>query len=263
MSATRLAEEDQAVAVNDFLAFVVGQNFPDLGTVFSADLGDFSGGELGDSAADQCLGWADDVDDVASAEGAFAGDNSFGEEAFAVFDKGFGGSGVDADGAAAGLEKGEPAFLGFERSAGGEKVGAGVVAGEDFMDDIGFGAAGDEDAAAGAVADSGRFEFRDHAADGGGTGCAAREFADVGIHLADDRDDFPGSFHVNQSGSRGEDDEVVGPDEARDRRGENVVVAEFDFNLLGADRVVFVDDRDDAIFEESLEGGAGVQVAFP
>ena len=58
----------------------------------------------------------------------------------------------------------------------------------------------------------------------------------------------------------GEDDQRIGLDQVGDQRPQGVVVAEFD--LVGDDGVVFVDDGDDAEFEQRAQRGTRIEIAF-
>jgi len=72
----------------------------------------------------------------------------------------------------------------------------------------------------------------------------------------------PGVFSgiaVEEPVDVGENHQQVGFHEVGDQGREVVVVAEAD--LVDDHRVVFVDDRDDAVFEEGHQGVAGVEVA--
>ena len=57
-----------------------------------------------------------------------------------------------------------------------------------------------------------------------------------------------------------EKDQQVRLDEGHHNRGEAVVVTEFD--VIGGDGVIFIDDRDRAEFKELVEGVAGVPAAL-
>ena len=58
----------------------------------------------------------------------------------------------------------------------------------------------------------------------------------------------------------GQDDQRIGFDQVGDQGAQGVVVAKFD--LVGNDRIVLVDDRDDAEFKQGGERRSGIQVAL-
>jgi len=64
-----------------------------------------------------------------------------------------------------------------------------------------------------------------------------------------------------QAGDHAQDDEERGLEQVGDHRGEPVVVAELD--LVDADGVVLVDDRDSVPVEEGAQRVAHVEVARP
>ncbi len=225
----------------------------------AGDLRDVGVAEGGLAAGDHGVVGGYDVDDVAGGEAAARAGDADGEQAAALVAEEGDGVGVDQDVAGGALVVGDPAFAGFEGDAGGHEIGAGVVAAEEAGEDVGLGAAGDEDAAAGAKGDLGGGDLGDHAAGGGDVGRAAGHGLDLGRDFFDDRDDFAGALQVDEAGGGGEDDELLGVDEAGDEGGEGVVVAELD--LGGADGVVFVDDGDDAVADELLEAGLHAEVA--
>ena len=63
-----------------------------------------------------------------------------------------------------------------------------------------------------------------------------------------------------QAGLVGQDDQGLGFDQVGDQGAQGVVVAELDF--VGDDRVVLVDDRNDAELEQGGERRSGVQIAL-
>ena len=74
------------------------------------------------------------------------------------------------------------------------------------------------------------------------------EVGDDRHHLARAR--RAGVARVIEAVDDAEDDEQGGPQQIGDHRGEPVVVAELD--LVDADRVVLVDDRDGIVFEQAV-----------
>ena len=154
------------------------------------------------------------------------------------------------------------AFAGFEFGNEGGEAGADGFAGDDIPDALGVAAVGDDDFTTGAAGKVGCLKFGEHAAGANTIGCTASDLPDFGGNFGggDFADDLCVGVAARVGGVEavlvGEEHEKVGFDEVGDECGEVVVVTEADF--FGADGVIFVDDGDDAVLEEGLEGIAGV-----
>ena len=150
------------------------------------------------------------------------------------------------------------------RSRERQEGGADLFAGDDIADDALTPSTRDHGANAGSSGDSRGFQFGAHPAGaytaGGGACKRGKGFIDAG----DGCDQFRRRRAENggigvEPFNIGEDEQQIGLDQSRDQRRQGVVVAELD--LIDGDRVVFIDDRDDAHLQQGQQGVAGIQEA--
>ena len=254
-----MLQQHQVVAVDDFEAFAGGEEGLHLLAAETGDPGDFDVAEGGLAAGDHGVVGRDYINDLAGRETTAGAGHTDGEQAAALVAEHGDGVGIDQHAAGGALVVGDPALARLQGHAGGNEVGAGIVAAEQAGEDVGLGAAGDEDSAPGTQGDLGRGDLGNHAARGGDIGGAAGHGLDFGRDLLDHGEDLARALHIDEAGGGGEDDELLGVDQAGDEGGEGIVVAELD--LGGADGVVFVDNRHDAVADELLEAGSHAEVA--
>ncbi|EON24810.1 phosphoglucomutase/phosphomannomutase [Nocardioides sp. CF8] len=153
----------------------------------------------------------------------------------------------------------EPEETGGAALAGGEEDGAHLSTCQRGLRLVGR---GEDDRDAGTRGDPGGIDLGDHAAgaDARGAGCADRDGGQV-VRRAHHRHELrtrAARGSVVEAVDVGEQDQQVGVHEVRDQRGQPVVVTEAD--LGGGDRVVLVDDRQDAELEQLGERLVGVAV---
>lgn len=157
------------------------------------------------------------------------------------------------------------AFARFELADEGAEAGTHRFAGDDIPDAFGVLAVGDDYLTTGATGELGGLQLGVHATGAQSIAGAACHLPDFGGNLrtGDVADDFGVGIAAWVGGVEavliGEEHQQVGFDDIGDQGGEVVVIAQADF--LGADGVVFVDDRHHAVLDEGFEGVARVEVA--
>ena len=154
--------------------------------------------------------------------------------------------------------------------ASGEQCNAGVQLGADAFtlcqtwQYLRFASAGDDGAGATAHGAFGCQYFGEHAAFANAAACATRHLFEWFQARRCALDEFGVRVFARvggeQSGLIGEDDEYVGLDQVGHQCAEGVVVT--DFNFIGNDGVVFVDDRHNAQMQQGEHGRARIQIAF-
>src|SRR5574343_1019006 len=259
----RLTQGDQVVAVHCCRFVDVAEDAFDLGGRFAGDQAGFAAAVVAQAAGDFLAVRTDAGDGGAALEFALDRDYTDRQQAFAAFQR------VDCAGvqnqAAGQLQVvGQPLFASGERRGLRDEQGTDGFASGQAADRIDFAAAGDGGVSA---ASGGAFcgdHLGDHAAGAdSGAGAAGHRF---------ERGVAGGGFG-DQGGVRvlarvggveadlvGQNDQRVGFDQVGNQGAQRVVVAELDF--VGDHRVVFVDDRHDAEFEQGGQRRAGVQVAL-
>src|SRR5574343_240865 len=259
----RLTQGDQVVAVHDFRFVDVAKDAFDLGGRFAGDQACFAAAVVAQAAGDFLAVRADAGDGGAAFEFTLDRDNADRQQAFADFQR-IDCAGVQNQAAGQLQVVGQPLLAGGERRGLRDEQGTDGFASGQADDRIDFAAAGDGGVSA---ASGGAFcgdHLGDHAAGAhSGAGAAGHRF---------ERGVAGGGFG-DQGGVRvlarvggveadlvGQDDQRVGFDQVGDQSAQRVVVAELDF--VGDHRVVFVDDRHDAEFEQGSQCRAGVQVAL-
>ena len=129
---------------------------------------------------------------------------------------------------------------------------------------FGRAAAGDDHVFAGGGGQPGGLQLAGHAPFAHAAGTVADQVEDRAVQPLD-RGDQPAAgprrIAVVQPIHVGEQHQERGPDQVRHDGRQAVVVAEGGLQLLDADRVVLVDDRDGPQFQQGEQGIAGVEVA--
>lgn len=144
----------------------------------------------------------------------------------------------------------------------GGEMGGDAFSGEDVGQALGVAAVGDVDFDPCLGGEFHGFEFRTHPAHGEFS-FVVTDVAEGGVDVGNFGDELVGG-RVEQAVDAGEQDHATGADQFRDVNREHVVVPEAEF--ADRDRIVFVDDREDAGFlEEAVEGvekisGAGFRL---
>ena len=158
------------------------------------------------------------------------------------------------------MEEGDPALAAREFLRLGNEQGPLRLAGDDAAEPGLLAAGGDHQRDARTDDDLRGLQLGSHAADGRLAARAAGYFLQGGVHLLHHVDRFRGRFSevFDEAVDGRQDDEQVGRKQRGDEGGELVVVAELD--LGEGDRVVLVDDGDDAVGQQRDEGVAGVQM---
>ena len=227
------------------------------------DFGGFAAAVIGQAAGDFFALGIEDGDEFAAVEMAVRADAADGQQAGVLFGQGFCRAAIDGQ-AASGLDVSEqPLFAGGDAAVRAGKERAYAFALFEADEDVGFAAPCDD---GGGSAECGAFgggHFGVHAACTDAAACAARHAFEVGMVGRYGRNQFGlrifARVAVVQAFLVGQKDKGVGFDEVGHERAEGVVVAEFDF--VGGNGVVFVDDGDDAFGQQGLQGAAGVEVA--
>src|SRR5574343_94584 len=259
----RLTQGDQVVAVHDFRFVDVAKDAFALGGRFAGDQAGVAAAVVAQAAGDFLAVRADAGAGSAAFEFTLDRDNADRQQAFADFQR-IDCAGVQNQAAGQLQVVGQPLLAGGERRGLRDEQGTDGFASGQADDRIDFAAAGDGGVSA---ASGGAFcgdHLGDHAAGAdSGAGAAGHRF-ERGV---------AGGGYGDQGGVRvlarvggveadlvGQDDQRVGFDQVGDQSAQRVVVAELDF--VGDHRVVFVDDRHDAEFEQGSQCRAGVQVAL-
>lgn len=247
----------------DDLGSAASGKFPaDGGGIEAGNPVQLRGRESADAAGELMSAGIRELDDGLSGKISFYTGDSFGEEAGAAVAERLHRPVIKEEASLRTLEKGNPALPCREGGFRGNKKRSFGGAGADGGKDVRCAGGTDEDPAAGANGEVGRFQLGDHATGGVGVAGISRHLADFPGDFRDDRDSFTLALVAEESGNCGENDEEVRLEEARDKGAEDVIVPEFDF--IRAHGVVFIHDRDGSQLEQPLKGVAdGKMTASP
>ena len=218
----------------------LGQQRADLLRLFPADALDVFGGVIGQAAGDAHAGGREDFHHVAALERAVHPHDPRRQQAAVLLGHGGGGALVHGD-LSGGAGAADPATPPGPLAAGGDEQRAHVVTVQHARQHVFHPPVGDDQRLAGLGHHPRRLELGVHppAAEGGFLG--ADEVADL-VEAFDEADRF--AALVEDAVHHRQQHEQVGAQRVGHQRREDVVVAEADLHqLVGADRVVLVDDR--------------------
>ena len=250
--------------MNDLVVILVTQDLLDLRGFQAHDLSDLIGGVVDQPLGNRVSQGIDAGDRVSKDEISLDLRDAGGKEALAVPDDGLLRAFIDENPSPRTQGKCDPVFPAVQVFRRGQKKGSRLLAVQDFLQDTGSPAGGDDvrNARCGDLFRGLNLAFHAAHADGGGLLC--RHSLDFRGEFGHDGDQLcllrcGGILVVEAFGTR-QIDHQVGLDDVGDHRGQVVVVAEFD--LVDGHRVVLIDDRDDAPIHQCEEGIADVQKAL-
>ncbi len=179
-----------------------------------------------------------------------------------MFDKGAFGAVVDEELAPRFLGEGDPVLFGRDAVAGREKIGAEFFAVEEATQNVWSASVDDHRPDAVEAGALGRLDLGRHPPRAVSRGTRPGDSFDFGgdpLHQGDQlRLRVFSRIAVEKSVDVREDDQEVGFDEVGDHGREVVIVPEAD--LLHHHRVVFIDDRDDAMLQQRHQRVARVEI---
>ncbi len=237
----------------------------DFGAGLAHDAAGFVGAVVDQATCDVAPALVDAADHLAALELAADFSHANRQQAFALSDQGLHRARIEHQSASDLQVVGQPLAAGGQRQlAGGELAADHLACGQSLQYFV-LAPAGDDGVGATARGPLRGQDLGQHAAGADAGACAASHIFQLRIARRGLMDEFGigmlARIGAVQAGLVGQDDQGVSFDQIGDQRAQGVIVADLD--LVGGDRVVFVDDRDDLQLQQGAQGAAGVQVTLP